>query len=114
MKRGAIWLIAVLSIAARLWKIDAPFDDLWSWRQSDVAAIAFNYFKDSFSFCEAAKSPNLSLAWKFARAGRDSHRILPRHKLVVRLLSGIRRLFLRVSTPVSSSADYRIYELKKE
>jgi hypothetical protein len=96
MKRGAIWLIAVLSIAARLWKIDAPFDDLWSWRQSDVAAIAFNYFKDSFSLCEIAKSPNLSLAWKICARGRDSHRIL------------------RVSTPVSSSADYRIYELKKE
>lgn len=50
MQRGAIWLIVVLSVAVRLWQIDAPFEDLWSWRQSDVAAIARNYFENGFHF----------------------------------------------------------------
>jgi hypothetical protein len=40
MKRRAIWLIIILKNAVRLWRIDAPFDDLWSWRQSDAQFIA--------------------------------------------------------------------------
>jgi 4-amino-4-deoxy-L-arabinose transferase-like glycosyltransferase len=50
VQRGAVWLIVALSVAVRLWQIDAPFDDLWSWRQSDVAAIARNYFENGFHF----------------------------------------------------------------
>ncbi|MBV9008413.1 MAG: glycosyltransferase family 39 protein [Verrucomicrobia bacterium] len=50
MRRLAIFLIALGSIAVRLWRIDAPFDDRWSWRQSDVAAIARNYLENGFHF----------------------------------------------------------------
>src|SRR5438477_10241914 len=42
--------VCVAAVAVRCWKIDAPFTDSWSWRQSDVAAIARNYFENGFHF----------------------------------------------------------------
>ncbi len=50
MRRGAILLVLAVSIGVRFWKIDALFDDRWSWRQSDIAAIARNYFETGFHF----------------------------------------------------------------
>jgi 4-amino-4-deoxy-L-arabinose transferase-like glycosyltransferase len=44
---AAIWTFAV---AARLILIDQPYVDYWSWRQSDVAAIARNFFEYGFRF----------------------------------------------------------------
>jgi 4-amino-4-deoxy-L-arabinose transferase-like glycosyltransferase len=43
----ALWLLAV---AVRLVLIDQPYVDHWSWRQSDVAAIARNFFEGGFHF----------------------------------------------------------------
>jgi 4-amino-4-deoxy-L-arabinose transferase-like glycosyltransferase len=43
-------LIGVIAIAVRLIAINQPFVDQWSWRQSDVAAIARNYFTNGFHF----------------------------------------------------------------
>src|SRR5881396_791239 len=43
----AIWMLA---IAARLVLIDQPYVDHWSWRQSDVAAIARNFLQNGFRF----------------------------------------------------------------
>src|SRR5947199_3077072 len=43
-------VICILAVAARLILIDQPFIDHWSWRQSDVAAIARNYFQGGFHF----------------------------------------------------------------
>jgi 4-amino-4-deoxy-L-arabinose transferase-like glycosyltransferase len=43
-------LISIVAVAARLILIDQPFVDHWSWRQSDVAAIARNYFQGGFQF----------------------------------------------------------------
>jgi 4-amino-4-deoxy-L-arabinose transferase-like glycosyltransferase len=45
-----VLLICLAAIALRCWRIDAPFTDAWSWRQSDVAAIARNYFENGFHF----------------------------------------------------------------
>jgi hypothetical protein len=42
-----IWIAAV---AARLIFINQPYVDHWSWRQSDVAAIAHNFFAERISF----------------------------------------------------------------
>ena len=42
-----IWILAV---AARLILIDQPYIDHWSWRQSDVAAIARNFSERGFHF----------------------------------------------------------------
>ena len=43
----AIWILAV---AVRLIFIDQPYVDHWSWRQSDVAAIARNFYDGGFRF----------------------------------------------------------------
>jgi len=43
-------MVSILAVAARLILIDQPFIDHWSWRQSDVAAIARNYFLGGFHF----------------------------------------------------------------
>jgi 4-amino-4-deoxy-L-arabinose transferase-like glycosyltransferase len=42
--------LSILSVAAGLIWIDEPYIDTWSWRQSDVAAIARNYFQNGFHF----------------------------------------------------------------
>ncbi len=44
---GAIWIVAV---AARLMFINQPYVDHWSWRQSDVAAVARNFYDGGFRF----------------------------------------------------------------
>jgi hypothetical protein len=43
----ALWLLAV---GVRLVLINQPYVDYWSWRQSDVAAIARNFFEHGFRF----------------------------------------------------------------
>jgi Dolichyl-phosphate-mannose-protein mannosyltransferase len=43
----ALWILA---IGVRLVLIDQPYVDHWSWRQSDVAAIARNFFEYGFRF----------------------------------------------------------------
>ena len=47
------WLVILIvmgALAVRLVLIDQPFIDPWSWRQSDVAAIARNFFESGFRF----------------------------------------------------------------
>ncbi|PYL17867.1 MAG: hypothetical protein DME30_05300 [Verrucomicrobia bacterium] len=43
-------MMSILAVAVRLIWIDQPYIDNWSWRQSDVAAIARNYFQGGFHF----------------------------------------------------------------
>src|SRR5207249_7858092 len=43
----ALW---ILSVAVRLMFIDQPYIDHWSWRQSDVASIARNFYDGGFRF----------------------------------------------------------------
>jgi 4-amino-4-deoxy-L-arabinose transferase-like glycosyltransferase len=43
-------LIGILAIVVRLIGINQPYIGEWSWRQSDVAAIARNYFVGGFHF----------------------------------------------------------------
>jgi 4-amino-4-deoxy-L-arabinose transferase-like glycosyltransferase len=43
-------LLSILAVAARFVWIDQPYIDNWSWRQSDVAAIARNYSHNGFHF----------------------------------------------------------------
>jgi hypothetical protein len=45
-----VFLIVVGALLVRLIEIDQPFIDPWSWRQSDVAAIARNYYENGFDF----------------------------------------------------------------
>src|SRR5215468_8302251 len=43
-------IIWILAVAVRLILINQPYIDHWSWRQSDVAAIARNYSQNGFRF----------------------------------------------------------------
>src|SRR5437762_1760271 len=43
-------VICLLAVAARLILIDQAYVDHWSWRQSDVAAIARNFLQNGFHF----------------------------------------------------------------
>src|SRR6266498_522550 len=43
-------LLWIFAVAVRLILIDQPYVDHWSWRQSDVAAIARNFFEHGFHF----------------------------------------------------------------
>src|SRR5712691_2311133 len=43
-------LLSILAVAARFVLIDQPYIDNWSWRQSDVAAIARNFLENGFQF----------------------------------------------------------------
>ena len=48
-----MWLaiaICILAVATRLVFINQPYIDHWSWRQSDVAAIARNFLQNGFRF----------------------------------------------------------------
>jgi 4-amino-4-deoxy-L-arabinose transferase-like glycosyltransferase len=42
--------LGILAVAARLILINQPYVDHWSWRQSDVAAIARNFYENGFRF----------------------------------------------------------------
>ena len=48
--RTLVTTLSILAVAARLILIDQPYVDRWSWRQSDVAAIARNFEKNGFHF----------------------------------------------------------------
>lgn len=43
-------IIVLIAVVVRLIEIEQPFIDPWSWRQSDVAAIARNYLENGFHF----------------------------------------------------------------
>ena len=45
-----VFVICILAVAARLIFINQPYVDHWSWRQSDVAAIARNFLQNGFRF----------------------------------------------------------------
>src|SRR3989454_4955667 len=45
-----IIVICILAVVARFVLINQPYVDHWSWRQSDVAAIARNYTENGFRF----------------------------------------------------------------
>src|SRR5207237_4893244 len=50
--RAGYFLVPIVfaAVVVRLIQIDQPFIDPWSWRQSDVAAIARNYSENGFHF----------------------------------------------------------------
>src|ERR1700704_336193 len=45
-----VMFLCVVAVAARLIFINQPYVDHWSWRQSDVAAIARNFLQNGFRF----------------------------------------------------------------
>src|SRR4029077_19254067 len=45
-----VFVICILAVVVRLIFINQPYVDHWSWRQSDVAAIARNFLQNGFRF----------------------------------------------------------------
>jgi 4-amino-4-deoxy-L-arabinose transferase-like glycosyltransferase len=45
-----IWIVLLGGVVYRLYMIDQPFVDMYSWRQSDYAMIAHNYFTGESNF----------------------------------------------------------------
>src|SRR6266516_3534197 len=43
-------MMSIFAVAVRLFWINQPYIDHWSWRQSDVAAIARNFEQNGFRF----------------------------------------------------------------
>ena len=57
VKTRSVWrskwtliIIVLIAVVVRVIEIEQPFIDPWSWRQSDVAAIARNYLENGFHF----------------------------------------------------------------
>src|SRR6478752_2148015 len=48
--RKIVFVMCILAVATRLVFINQPYIDHWSWRQSDVAAIARNFLQNGFRF----------------------------------------------------------------
>ena len=48
--RKLLIILSILAVTARLILINQPYVDRWSWRQSDVAAIARNFEQNGFHF----------------------------------------------------------------
>jgi hypothetical protein len=46
----AVIIVCVFAVAARVVLINQPYVDHWSWRQSDVAAIARNFLQNGSRF----------------------------------------------------------------
>lgn len=46
---AVLFLILLLALVARLYKIDAPVADWHSWRQADTAAVTRNFIKEGFN-----------------------------------------------------------------
>jgi 4-amino-4-deoxy-L-arabinose transferase-like glycosyltransferase len=50
-KASTYWLIAIMAMATilRFYKVDQPFIDATSWRQSDTATIAYNFYQGNWN-----------------------------------------------------------------
>src|SRR6266436_8914106 len=109
-----IWILAV---AARLILIDQPYIDHWSWRQSDVAAIARNFSERGFHFaypridwagdatgCVGTESPILpflaAICYKFA----GIHEWIGRSQAVIFFAVSLPFFFLLVREIFGSTA----------
>src|SRR5262245_14124300 len=64
-----VFVICVLAITARLILINQPNVDHWSWRQSDVAAIARNFLQNGFRFSYPQIRPNKRASGACKRGG---------------------------------------------
>jgi hypothetical protein len=62
-------VICVSAIAARLILINQSYVDHWSWRQSDVAAIARNFLQNGFRFGYPQIRPNKPASAACKRGG---------------------------------------------
>jgi 4-amino-4-deoxy-L-arabinose transferase-like glycosyltransferase len=95
-KIGIALFICAAAIALRCWRIDAPFTDSWSWRQSDVAAIARNYLENGFHFAR----PQIDWAGNQPGFVGTEFPILPFTAAILYQFTGVREWVGRLQTVV--------------
>ena len=108
--------IGMVAVGLRLIAITQPFIDNWSWRESDVAAIARNYFEKGFHFAY----PQIDWAGDAAGYVGTEFPILPFAAALVYKITGIQEwigrletvLFFAVSLPFFYLLVRRIFDAR--
>lgn len=101
------WLIALAAIGARFIAITQPFIDNWSWRESDVAAIARNFFENGFHFAY----PQIDWAGNAAGYVGTEFPILPFMVALIYKFSGAHEWIGRLETILFFAASLPIFYL---
>lgn len=100
-------MLALAAIAVRLIAITQPFIDSWSWRESDVAAIARNFFENGFHFAHP------QIDWAGAAPGYvgTEFPILPFLVALIYKLCGVDDWIGRLETVLFFAASLPIFYL---
>ena len=101
------WLIGLTAIAARFIAITQPFIDNWSWRESDVAAIARNFFENGFHFAY----PQIDWAGDAAGYVGTEFPLLPFAVALVYKFVGVHEWIGRLETVLFFAASLPIFYL---
>lgn len=101
------WTIGLLAIALRFLAITQPFIDSWSWRESDVAAIARNFFENGFHF----SYPQIDWAADAAGFVGTEFPLLPFCVALFYKFAGVHEWFGRVETVLFFAASLPLFYL---
>src|SRR5437899_11909154 len=94
-------MMSILAVAVRLIWIDQPYIDNWSWRQSDVAAIARNYYENGFHFAY----PQIDWAGDAPRYVGTEFPILPFLAAICYKLAGVHEWIGRIQAVIFFAAS---------
>ena len=101
------WTIGLLAIALRFVAITQPFIDSWSWRESDVAAIARNFFENGFRFAY----PQIDWAGDAAGYVGTEFPLLPFAVALFYKIAGVHEWFGRLETVLFFAASLPFFYL---
>src|SRR5438874_2193808 len=99
--------LSIFAVAARLILIDQPYVDHWSWRQSDVAAIARNFEQNGFHFAY----PQIDWAGNTPGYVGTEFPILPFVAAICYKFAGVHEWIGRVQTAVFFAASLPFFFL---
>ena len=101
------WLIGLAAIAVRLIAITQPFIDNWSWRESDVAAIARNFLESGFRFAY----PQIDWAGDAAGYVGTEFPLLPFTAALIYKFAGVHEWIGRLETVLFFAASLPVFYL---
>jgi 4-amino-4-deoxy-L-arabinose transferase-like glycosyltransferase len=101
------WLIGAAAIGVRLIAITQPFIDNWSWRESDVAAIARNFLENGFHFAH----PQIDWAGDAAGYVGTEFPLLPFAAALAGKILGVHEWIGRFETVLFFAASLPIFYL---
>src|SRR5438132_7731481 len=102
--------LSIFAVTARLILIDQPYIDRWSWRQSDVAAIARNFSEGGFHFAY----PQIDWAGDAAGYVGTEFPILPFLAAICYKFAGIHEWIGRSESVIFFAISYAVFCLKKK